>query len=94
MGAQAQIADLFTAAFKDPIPATKMIGFRFTVGGGKKVRQKYGDDMPKYCRCGTTMAEAGPRELMRREQRQRARRAVVACVDAPRVTVTRLARPH
>jgi len=60
MGAQAQIADLFTAAFKDPIPATKMIGFRFTVGGGKKVRQKYGDDMPKYCRCGTTMAEAGP----------------------------------
>jgi hypothetical protein len=47
---QAQIADLFTAAFKDPIASSKMIGFRFTVGGGKKVRQKYGDDMPKYCR--------------------------------------------
>ena len=45
-----QIQELFTAAFKEPIVASKMIGFRFTVGGGKKVRQKYGDDMPKHCR--------------------------------------------
>mmetsp|Transcript_1309 Transcript_1309/g.2184 ORF Transcript_1309/g.2184 Transcript_1309/m.2184 type:complete len:405 (-) Transcript_1309:229-1443(-) len=44
------ITDLMAAAFKDPIPSEKMLGFRFTVGGGKKVRQKYGDDMPKYCR--------------------------------------------
>jgi hypothetical protein len=51
---QAQISDLFTAAFKEPIVSSKMIGFRFTVGGGKKVRQKYGDDMPKYCRCPPT----------------------------------------
>ena len=50
MNVQTQIQELFTAAFKEPIVASKMIGFRFTVGGGKKVRQKYGDDMPKYCR--------------------------------------------
>jgi len=52
--AQSQISDLMTAAFKEPIVASKMIGFRFTVGGGKKVRQKYGDDMPKYCRCAAS----------------------------------------
>jgi hypothetical protein len=44
---QAQIHDLMVAAFKEPLVAKKMIGFRFTVGGGKKVRQKYGDGMPK-----------------------------------------------
>ena len=54
--AQAQIAELFTAAFKDPFVRSNMIGFRFTVGGGKKVRQKYGDDMPKYCRCAPSPA--------------------------------------
>jgi hypothetical protein len=47
---ESQISDLFAAAFKEPIVASKMIGFRFTVGGGKKVRQKYGEDMPKWCR--------------------------------------------
>ncbi|EKX47700.1 hypothetical protein GUITHDRAFT_137444 [Guillardia theta CCMP2712] len=41
---QSQISELFTAAFSEAIPAPKMIGFRFTV------RQKYGDDMPKFCR--------------------------------------------
>ena len=44
---QAQIHDLMVAAFKEPLVAPDMIGFRFTVGGGKKVRQKYGDEMPK-----------------------------------------------
>jgi len=46
----AQIADLMTLAFKEPIVASKMLRISFTVGGGKKVRQKYGDDMPKWCR--------------------------------------------
>jgi hypothetical protein len=41
---------LFTAAFSEPLPSAKMLRITFTVGGGKKVRQKYGDDLPKYCR--------------------------------------------
>jgi hypothetical protein len=32
-----QVHQLMTAAFTDPIPAAKPLGFRFTVGGGKKV---------------------------------------------------------
>ena len=47
---EAQVHQLMTAAFTDPIPAAKPLGFRFTVGGGKKVRAKYGEDMPKWCR--------------------------------------------
>lgn len=47
---EAQVHQLMTAAFADPIPAAKPLGFRFTVGGGKKVRAKYGEDMPKWCR--------------------------------------------
>lgn len=42
--------DLFNASFSEPLPSTKMLRITFTVGGGKKVRQKYGDDLPKYCR--------------------------------------------
>jgi hypothetical protein len=33
-----QVHQLMIAAFKDPIPAAKPLGFRFTVGGGKKAR--------------------------------------------------------
>ena len=47
---QAQVVDLFTAAFSEPLPVPKPLRISFTVGGGKKVRQKYGDDLPKYCR--------------------------------------------
>ncbi len=32
-----QVNQLMTLAFADPIPAAKPLGFRFTVGGGKKV---------------------------------------------------------
>jgi hypothetical protein len=31
------VHQLVTLAFTDPIPAAKPLGFRFTVGGGKKV---------------------------------------------------------
>ncbi len=47
---QAQVVDLFNAAFSEPLPSSKMLRITFTVGGGKKVRQKYGEDLPKYCR--------------------------------------------
>ena len=41
--------DLITAAFSSPLSApTEMIRFTFIVGGGKLVRQKYNDDLPKW----------------------------------------------
>jgi hypothetical protein len=47
-----------TAAFTDPIPAAKPLGFRFTVGGGKKVgsahhsRSLFSAGLPSYLRSG------------------------------------------
>ena len=39
-------AKLCEAAFAKPLPLKEMIRFSFTVGGGKKVRQKYNDGLP------------------------------------------------
>ena len=33
-------------AFSKPLPLKEMVRFSFTVGGGKKVRQKYNDGLP------------------------------------------------
>ena len=41
--------DLITAAFSSPLSApSEMVRFTFVVGGGKLVRQKYNDDLPKW----------------------------------------------
>ena len=37
---------LCDAAFTKPLPLKEMVRFSFTVGGGKKVRQKYNDGLP------------------------------------------------
>lgn len=37
---------LCAAAFSKPLPLKEMVRFTFTVGGGKKVRQKYNDGLP------------------------------------------------
>eukprot|EP00931_Biecheleriopsis_adriatica_P076627 TRINITY_DN50316_c0_g1_i1.p1 TRINITY_DN50316_c0_g1~~TRINITY_DN50316_c0_g1_i1.p1 ORF type:complete len:408 (+),score=134.03 TRINITY_DN50316_c0_g1_i1:60-1283(+) len=44
---QAKCAELVKAAFSEPLPLREMIRLSFTVGGGKLVRQKYSDDLPK-----------------------------------------------
>ena len=42
-------ADFVRAAFSAPLTApTQMVRFTFVVGGGKLVRQKYNDDLPKW----------------------------------------------
>eukprot|EP00667_Euglena_gracilis_P016408 EG_transcript_17168 len=40
--------ELAAEAFKNPIPCPKMFRVTFVVGGGKKVRQKYSPDLPKF----------------------------------------------
>ena len=41
--------DLVLAAFSSPLSApTTMVRFTFVVGGGKLVRAKYSDDLPKW----------------------------------------------
>ena len=46
---EARARDLVTAAFSSPLSApTAMVRFTFVVGGGKLVRQKYNDDLPKW----------------------------------------------
>ncbi len=46
---EARVRDLVTAAFSSPLTApTAMVRFTFVVGGGKLVRQKYSDDLPKW----------------------------------------------
>mmetsp|Transcript_34659 Transcript_34659/g.80903 ORF Transcript_34659/g.80903 Transcript_34659/m.80903 type:complete len:413 (+) Transcript_34659:65-1303(+) len=45
---QARCDEFAKAAFSDPIPAAAMVRLSFIVGGGKLVRQKYPDDLPKW----------------------------------------------
>ena len=50
--------DLVLAAFSAPLSApTTMIRFTFVVGGGKLVRAKYSDDLPKWM--GAALREIG-----------------------------------
>ena len=44
-----RVADFVRATFSTPLTApTQMVRFTFVVGGGKLVRQKYNDDLPKW----------------------------------------------
>jgi hypothetical protein len=46
---EARARDLVLAAFSSPLNAPKtMVRFTFVVGGGKLVRSKYSDDLPKW----------------------------------------------
>lgn len=44
---QARCDEMAKGAFTEPLPLTSMIRISFVVGGGKLVRQKYSDDLPK-----------------------------------------------
>ena len=44
---QAQVTVLVDEAFGTPIPSNVPLSLRFVVGGGKKVRSKYSDSLPK-----------------------------------------------
>lgn len=46
---EARVRDLIKATFSTPLDApTTMVRFTFVVGGGKLVRAKYNDDLPKW----------------------------------------------
>ncbi|KAG1665159.1 hypothetical protein FOA52_005540 [Chlamydomonas sp. UWO 241] len=46
---EARVTDLMTSAFGTPLTApTEMVRFTFLVGGGKLVRTRYPDDLPKW----------------------------------------------
>ena len=46
---EARVTDLMTSAFGSPLTApTKMVRFTFIVGGGKLVRSKYDETLPKW----------------------------------------------
>lgn len=46
---EARARDLVLAAFSSPLSApSTMVRFTFVVGGGKLVRAKYSDDLPKW----------------------------------------------
>ena len=46
---ESRVSDLMKAAFSKPLDAPKtMVRFQFIVGGGKLVRAKYSDDLPKW----------------------------------------------
>jgi hypothetical protein len=46
---EARARDLVLAAFSSPLSApSTMVRFTFIVGGGKLVRAKYSDDLPKW----------------------------------------------
>ena len=46
---EARVKDLVTAAFSSPLTApSKMIKFTFISGGGKSVRSKYDEELPKW----------------------------------------------
>lgn len=48
--ASCQVASVLTSAFNEPFPhLSGMIRLSFVVGGGKGVRTKYDDNMPKWC---------------------------------------------
>lgn len=44
---QARCDELAKNAFTEPLPISQMVRLSFVVGGGKLVRQKYTDDLPK-----------------------------------------------
>lgn len=45
-----RVKDLIKKVFSSPLPnPTSMIKITFIVGGGKLVRSKYDDNLPKYC---------------------------------------------
>jgi len=44
---QARCQDLAKDALSEPLPLSEMVKLSFVVGGGKLVRQKYSDDLPK-----------------------------------------------
>uniref|UniRef100_A0A7S2VFV0 Uncharacterized protein n=1 Tax=Zooxanthella nutricula TaxID=1333877 RepID=A0A7S2VFV0_9DINO len=44
---QARCDELAKGAFSEPLPIGEMVRLSFVVGGGKLVRQKYTDDLPK-----------------------------------------------
>ncbi|CAJ1338829.1 unnamed protein product, partial [Effrenium voratum] len=45
---QARCNELAKAAFSEPFPLKEMVRISFVVGGGKLVRQKYAEELPKY----------------------------------------------
>ncbi|CAK9032522.1 Uncharacterized protein SCF082_LOCUS20108 [Durusdinium trenchii] len=45
---QARCQELAKDAFSEPFPLKEMVRISFVVGGGKLVRQKYSDDLPKH----------------------------------------------
>lgn len=45
---QARCHELAKASFSEPFPLKEMVRISFVVGGGKLVRQKYSDDLPKF----------------------------------------------
>ncbi|CAE7503660.1 unnamed protein product [Symbiodinium pilosum] len=45
---QARCNELAKAAFSEPMALKEMVRLSFVVGGGKLVRQKYSDDLPKH----------------------------------------------
>ncbi|CAL1152101.1 unnamed protein product [Cladocopium goreaui] len=45
---QARCNELAKACFGEPFPLKEMVRISFVVGGGKLVRQKYSDDLPKF----------------------------------------------
>lgn len=46
---ETKITDMLVNAFGTPLDApTQMVSFKFVVGGGKLVRAKYNDDMPRW----------------------------------------------
>jgi len=46
---ETRVKDLFTSAFSKPLDVpSKMIHFQFVIGGGKLVRSKYDDNLPKW----------------------------------------------
>eukprot|EP00434_Breviolum_minutum_P027766 symbB.v1.2.024560.t1/scaffold2334.1/size145401/2 len=45
---QARCTELAKAAFSEAFPLKEMVRISFVVGGGKLVRQKYSDDLPKF----------------------------------------------
>merc|ERR1719191_563876 len=43
-------SELVRDAFSEPLPIASMVRLSFIVGGGKQVRQKYGDDLQRdFC---------------------------------------------
>lgn len=58
---QPRVSELFTHAFSTPLTApTEMVKFTFVVGGGKLVRSRYDDDLPKWV--AATLREIGYNE--------------------------------